>query len=187
MDKKELLKSIYNFYPRNIDCVRQKKDYTNSREYKNLKILISENSDSYPEKVNTFISEIKNLNLNGFEFLDNTYFGWQDRCYTFEFNKKYEFGFYSLKLHVSIILPVYVVLCYRLKNEGNREKQALIDNNNFPDTDLLYQLIELTKRHNFLSISQDLLNQTIKDISFEDISFGEFTYFNAFFINEEII
>lgn len=184
MEQKQLLNLIYNFYPRNIDCVNQKELYIKSLQYERLSKLISENKAPYSIEMKNFISSFKEL--DDFVYNDTTNFDWLDRCYTFEFSKKIDQGYLLLRFYKSIIAPYYLILCFKIVEKGNRQKYIPIIKSEFSDQNILNKLNIIAKQFQLKSFDDNILKNTISDISFEDISFRKFNFFNAFFLNQEI-
>lgn len=184
MEQNKLLKLIYNFYPSNIDCVSQKELYMKSPQYKRLAKLILQNKVSYPMKVRNFISNFKEL--DGFVYNDATNFDWLDRCYTFEFSKKIDDGYLLLRFHKSIIAPYYLILCFKIIENNNRQKYIPVSKNEFFNQNILNKLDVIAEEFHLNNFDETILKKTISNISFEDIPFGDFNFFNAFFLNQEI-
>ncbi len=182
INKKELLNIIYDYYPRNINSINDVEGYTQSKEYKNLLNCIEKNKKPYKNQMKNFLEDIRKTNKNGFNFKDITNFGWQDRCYTLEFDKQINNkSFLNLKIFKSILGPYYLIKTYEIEFLNNRYKYNTISNSLFPYPNFIYDLKQILKKYNLSEIDYQLSKSKINNINFQDIEMKEFTVFNALF------
>lgn len=185
MKKKNLLDIVYKYYPRNVDCINRKEFYISTKEYKNLLIKINISKKEY-SKNKLIINDLKKISENWGDFNDLTYFEWLDRCYTFEIIKKNNNTFFQLKIYQSILAPFYFIKFYEIKPIDERFKYYEISENNFFDPNYILTIESIMKKNNLEKFDSKLINLKIRDINFDDIELGSFTFFNAFFNSQNI-
>jgi hypothetical protein len=186
----DVLKKIaYLYYPKNICPWTQKELYLETLEYKRLKTLIEYFDSEENQKLrNSIRVEFdKDLVLRGFE--DFSRLDWEDRCYTFFLNIVEGGELCSITLHLSILIPYYVIETVIHKNQmiisksrieelekenldPRKMKDLVLDIKSIVETKLLYQ-----------EFPEILIHSVIEDISFQDIYLGHFKMYNAFFNN----
>lgn len=185
MIRSELIDIAYRYYPRNIDCINQKEYYILTSEYKNLLEKIENNKKQY-SKNKIIINKLEHIGTKWGKFKDATYFEWQDRCFTFEFTKEYENTFLQLKLYQSILLPIYFIKYFKITPSNNNPKYIKISKEEFLDLNFLSSIKFILEDNNFTEFDYKLAYSIIKDINFDDIQMGKFTFFNTFFNSENI-
>lgn len=181
---------VYQYYPKGIDSFSCKEQYKNSNEYKRLTGKLK-SSSSYKE-----LSSYKNLlerlqnNKAIYNFEDVSLLNWEDRCITLEINFIDDKVLNKICINISFLASYYTI--YLLENEielnpykwktipkRNRDKEKTSFKNYIK---MFSKIVE--EEFMFTKMEDHLLAQVIEDISFQDISFGEFNLFNALFINE---
>lgn len=185
MRESELLDIAYRYFPRNIDCINQKEYYRTTREYRNLFEKIKNYKEEY-SKNKIIIARLEHISQNWGNFKDTTYFEWQDRCFTFEFTKEYEGTFFQLKLYQSILFPIYFIECFKVISSNNSLECLKISKEEFLDSNFIVSIEFILKENNFIEFDYKLSNSIIKDINFDDIQMGKFTFFNVFFNSQNI-
>ncbi|MCC9018482.1 hypothetical protein [Flavobacterium lipolyticum] len=179
----------YLYYPKNICPWTQKELYLETVEYKRLKVLIEYFDSEVNQKLrNSIRIEFdKDLVLRGFE--DFSRLDWEDRCYTFFLNIVEGGELCSITLHLSILVPYYVIETLIHKNQmiisksrieelekenldPRKMKDLVLDIKSIVETKLLYQ-----------EFPETLIHTVIEDISFQDIYLGHFKMYNVFFNN----
>lgn len=181
-----LKKIIYNYYPKGINSMRESELYNNSKEFKLLKEKIS--SRKIESKIEKVKNKISSLGIN--ELFDFSLFDWYDRSYNLQFliNEEKD-TVHIFCLNISVIANFYTYYVLEVKKDFNqvlgtfpKRSIRLSDYNYNPDmvrkiTSIIEENLEYKK------ISNELLNEVIIDINFQDISMGDFNVFNAFFLN----
>jgi hypothetical protein len=187
----EVLKNLaYLYYPKNICPRNQKALYLESVEYKRLeKVINLFNSDENQKIRSTIMAEFdKDLVLKDFQ--DFSRLDLQDRCYTFFLNIVEGGELCSIALHLSILIPYYVIETtihtkqmiisksrieeLERENLDSRKIEALVlEVENIVEKKLLYS-----------KFPEKIWNDKIENISFQDSYLGEFKMFNAFFNNQ---
>ena len=181
----------YIYYPQNVDAVGEQEIYLNSSEFKNLNNVIASfkndfsysKLDDYKEKISHLSEDIK--------FVDATLFDWLDRAYNFQLYKIINNKAYSLCINISVLIPFYT--CYSLELEIDEKTGAWLghpkENESVKENYFKKEVSELSKMtSDDLGISlfpKEIENKILKGISFQDIKEGDFTFFNAFFLNEK--
>ncbi len=186
MTNENLLKVVYNYFPKGIDCIKEKKIYVETKEYKRLSNHIKSFNNPYSKEIDIFIEEIKNLNFPNFSFNDSSYFEWEDRCYTFEFCKEINGESFILRVYLSILKPYFTIKFFKINVENDRHIYNIISSKSFPEEKLILELKNILEKHSYKEFDESLLSERIFDINFQDINMGEFTFFNAFFVNQLI-
>ncbi len=188
-----LLKLVHLYYPKNICPWDEKEKYMQAIEYKRLQSII----DYFDSDSNLIIR--KNIkkefeddeilkDFEDFSRLDSN----QDRCYTFFLNVVEGGEMYSISLHLSILIPYYVIRkgCHTrspffpksLIEKLEREK---LDTRKMEELILNVEMI-VEEKLLYKKFPSSLMNKLIIDRSFGDIYLGDFTMFNAFFNNSNI-
>jgi hypothetical protein len=57
---------------------------------------------------------------------------------------------------------------------------------NFNDPVFISKIYKILKKNKLSEFDSELINQKIKDVNFDDIQMGEFTFFNVFFNSQNI-
>lgn len=187
----EILKNISNSnYPDNISELNELEKYNESCEHRNLcKILTSfENTHRNQGYINEFIKEFKAVNLT-MHFHDATLFNSCDRAFNLQLTQMNGNHLHSICLNISVLCPFFT--CYVLDTLVDLEnvkwikkpyKNEELENVYAIEID---KIIVLTERmFKITKFPIELLNYKLPKISRAFIPFGEFTFFNAFFLDE---
>ena len=189
---KTILKNIaYLYYPKGLSSIEQREVYKNSIEYNRLLDITNNFSkeDDYIFSYNLLLSELKKHDeLKNIR--DVSLFHWQDRAVSFEIDYVVENRLNKLCLNISLLVPFYVV--FLLENEiqldpykwitlpkRNKELELTKYDNSIK---LISNIVEGTINYN--KFPDELANIILPDLSFNDIRFGDFTLYNAFFLDE---
>lgn len=177
---------IYSFYPKNICSFKDSETYINTKEY-----LLLRKTIDYFEKQNTNenILSILKLKINDFEINDKSLLSWNDRCLTYEINIIENSTLYRIVINLSLIIPFYLIQIFQ--NKINKKNLQWLDYPKITNSDKFQNITEkiasvIEKDLGFYKFNNNYTDKIISNISFEDITFGQFTYFNAFFKNEKI-
>ena len=185
---REVLRSLaYTYFPRDVSYVRDTDTYTNSPEYRRLLSITSMYSGERRRYGNTIGSELQKVGT-GLIFRDYSLFNWLDRCFNFQFVAPKEGGFHCICLNVSILIPFYTSYVLRVEwndRSGHWKGPPVKDKDLKNSTyrmllDRAEKVLEEGLYHRF---PEELLGEVIKDVSFQEIGFDAFTFFNAFFLN----
>lgn len=181
-------KELVKFILKNISHFCDKEKYILSQQYKNLLLLISSRetfSDAQKEKL---INELKiKININ---FSDFSLFSWNDRAHNIQTVLKSD-GLISVILcvNISVIIPFYTIYTLKIEresiNEMKRKHPPVFETNLIDEfSELVNDIwLILENNYNLKKFPEEFLNQIIEDASFQDIELGNFTYFNAFFLD----
>ena len=167
--KKSILKKIaYSYFPRNINSVSEKDAYKNSVEFKKLESVINRLKE---EKIPQIFFELKQIFQDSFSIcLTNiTSFEHFDRSYCFQLAKD---NSVVANVYLSFIIPYYFVKMNPHLSFGKRLEEEISQG--------------IEERTAFNKFPENLENELIEDVSFQDIKKGEFTFFNAFFSDENL-
>lgn len=186
--KEFFLQKISEIYPKDISHFRDKENYISSQEYKKLLSLISSRRtfpDSQKEKLINELKIRKNTNFSDFSL-----FSWNDRAHNIQTVLKSD-GLISVILcvNISIIIPYYTIYTLKIEresiNEMKRKYPPVIETNFLNEFSELVNVIRLIleNRYKLKKFPDEFLNQIIEDLSFQDIEIGNFTFFNAFFLD----
>lgn len=187
----EILKNISDSnYPDNISEINELEKYNGSSEHQNLcKILtFFENKHRNEESFNELVEEFKSINLT-MHFHDATLFNSCDRAFNFQLTKMSENHLHSICLNISVLCPYYT--CYVLDTIVDLEREIWIEkpykNEGLEsiyhsEIDKISTLLE--KKYRITKFPLELLNYKLPLISRGFIPYGEFTFFNAFFLDE---
>ena len=188
-----ILKNIaYNYYPKNICNIKNLQEYSSSIEFKRLiNIVNSFNDDFMLNDFKILFSELKKEELFK-NIKDNSSFN-SDRCLTLniEFLENND-RLINININISLLIPYYFIYIVENQIKLNPYKWITIPKRNKllekekynNQINTISKLIE--KMLNFRKFPENLLSIIIKDLSFQDNSFGNFTFFNAFFHDNNI-
>ena len=178
----ELLGKVYEYYPRNIDCIQEKKEYITSKEHNKLLKKISEHKiEHHSQEKKQFITSLSDKCDNNIVFNDSTYFEWLDRCYTFEFSENRGDFVFLLKAFQSILVPVYTIKFFKLETSKEKTRFLEIGENEFTNSSLTNGVKSIFESIGYTEFKESLISKKIIDVNFDDISMENFTFFNAFF------
>lgn len=180
------LEKAYEYYPKNIDAINNKEKYILTNEFKKLLSTIEKHKKNLGGNSDLF-RKLKKTNNNQFILSDDTFFQWNDRCYTFSFSKVIDNNTtICLKYYKSILIPYFYFTPFYIKKNGERYIYLNIDKNNFPYPNLVHNIKQISKEENLIEFDSKLINRKINNINFDDIKMGHFTLFNTFFLSQNI-
>ena len=193
MIKNNLKNLAYLFYPKNIDNMLDKEYYLKTYEFKNLSNTLNEftnylESDFYTKIINEIksIDQFKNIT-------DTTVFNWEDRCISLEIDFLQNSTLNKICIHISFLIPFYIIYVLENEIELNPYKWKTIPTHNKEKENTIFlekikTLSLIIEKHtSFNKFPMHLINEIIHDINFQDIEMGEFNFFNAFFLNQNIV
>jgi|GEM_PF-2267969 len=178
------------YYPRNISATTDYEKYIQDPRFLGLKSQIN----STVELVNRtnlrefLLKKFDNSKmLVGVEDVTNIE---MDKCLTFKIEYIEETSLHQLYLTMSLIVPFYYtyVLCNRVKLNPYKwlelpKRDLIVENNIYCNQiTILNQIVEMET--NYFRFPDFLINKTIPEISYAGNDFGEFTFFNAFFVDD---
>ncbi len=192
MIENQLKNIAYLFYPKDICNINEKEKYIFSDEFKRLSFVLNSfyliNSNLIPKdklmscfQLNSLTKEIQDKSILNI-----------DRCLTFEIEIiENDNKLVKICLYVSLIVPYYSV--YVLENEISLtpykwltipKRNKILEKNKY---DAYIQIIssiveEVTMFNKF---PEQLGKIILPEISYQDITKGNFTLFNAFFNDED--
>ncbi len=184
-----LMNLAYLFYPRKICSQKDEEKYFNSIEYKKLLDRIEyfnkdENRYLYNSLEKDFEKDSILKNFRNVSLLD-----WQDRSICFNLSIIEEDELYTVSLYLSVLIPFYTIRVQKNKIEYffSNIEIAQMKNNNSDSRKIKDLIPEITliveNKMLYKKFPDELINIIIEDISFQDIKFGKFNMFNAFFKN----
>lgn len=189
----EVLKNLaYLYYPKNICPWNQKEVYLETVEYKRLeKVIDFFNADENQKlRITIKIEFEKDLVLKDFQ--DFSRLDSQDRCYTFFLGIVEGGEFCSITLHLSILIPYYVIetIIHKEQMIIPRSKIEELEKENIDRRKIKDLVLEIEniveKKLLYSKFPKEILTDKFEDISFQDSYLGEFSMFNAFFNNRVI-
>jgi hypothetical protein len=190
MIKKIFENIAYAYYPKGINCINDRESYLDSMEYKRLHEVISYFQDNLT-KNQVYIKltyEFENNNLLK-NIRDISLLHWNERCVTFELEIIKGENLVKIILHISLLIPHYLVYTLENKIKTNpyewitlpiRNKETEKEYSNHINT--ISSIVETIT--GFSPFPGSLANIIIPDLSIHDIELGQFTFFNAFFNDE---
>lgn len=114
----------------------------------------------------------------------------QDRCYTFFLNIIEGGELCSIALHLSILIPYYVIetTIHTKQMIISKSRIEELEKENLDSRKIETLALEVEniveKKLLYSKFPKKILNNKIEDISFQDSYLGEFKMFNAFFNNQ---
>lgn len=187
----EILKSISSSnYPDNISELNELEKYNKSSEHQNLcKILTSfENKHRNEGLFTEFMNEFKEINST-MHFHDVTSFNSCDRALNLQLTQMVGNHLHSICLNISVLVPYFT--CYVLDGTLDLEqriwinkpyKNEALEKSYVNEINKIITLVE--KKYNITKFPSELLDYKLPQISRGFINFGDFTFFNAFFLDE---
>lgn len=187
----EIINIINSFYPSGLNAMDDYDKYIESIENKKLNETKFEvfQSKTRVNQVNNIIRDVKKRErLNNIEDITSESF---DRCFSLKIDFKEEGNLHQLYIRLSVLAPLYVI--YVVSNPIENDPYRWIDiprrnkeyeNSISEEIKFLQGIIE--KQTSYSLVNETLLTNVLDDLSYEDIDFGNFTIFNALFLNEEL-
>lgn len=191
MIKSILENIVYTYYPKGISNIDERDKYLKSLEFSRL-FAITDNFHENRNNIDNYtalISEFKKYNWIK-KIQDVSLLHWQDRALTFEIEYLENNKLIKLCVNISLLIPYYVI--YVLENEIQIDpykwitlpkRNKKLETTKYSEHIALISLIikNITK---FNLFPEDLANVILPDLSFKDIRMGDFTFFNAFFLDD---
>ncbi|MDY8137512.1 hypothetical protein [Aquimarina sp. 2201CG5-10] len=189
MEIKELEEIVYKYYPKKIDAYNQEL-YKETSEFKLLKETIDEKLTSELETHRIHKDLVSRISeKEKMRFIDMTYYTSLDRSHNLQLSKKFEDKYYQINLYTSVLIPCYLLIVreseisqLEVNPFSSLKKTTNLDIDFLNET--LQKIHETVEKNSFILLKDELHNHLIKDVSFEDVVFGKFTLFNAFFFNQ---
>lgn len=190
MIEKILENLAYSFFPKGVCFITRREEYLNSLEFKKL----DEITNFYYKNANNYSYEnlIFGFKSNNYlkAFKDVSMLNWHDRCFSFELDFNDGENLHLICLNISVLIPFYSIRV--LENKINKKSFQWETNpvrNRKLETEKYKELVAqieviVENTLNYKKFPENILNIVIEDISFQDIKFGEFNFFNAFFLND---
>lgn len=194
--KDDLTAIAYNYFPKGIDNLAENEHYMSSPEIKNqtrhCQLLFDKEQNG---DFDSFYDSIRVLNTS-MNFHNVTLFHWNDRCYNLQLAELVGKKHYSVCLNISTIVPYYLV--YVLETTLIDSKNDL-DGFGLPKATkpvisteykenykvLMQQMASVAETYFDVKPFPELLLETIiPNITLENIGFGKFNFFNAFFLDD---
>lgn len=199
MNYLDVLKKVYEFYPRGIDYFNNEnvinKKYSESFENKKLTKLLSNRNSNFCDE---FIKEINSKYKYSLRDISNLHMG--DRCFNLQFSDfffKNKLKYYPVCFSFSLILPLYYVYIIDIDISFDKPIQLgtynwVANNGLLKKNDISIDLMTvisqiekyIIKHTDYKKISNSLAERIIPDISNEYIKMGNFTVFNALFLDD---
>ncbi len=196
MTKEDFIATAYRYFPQSIHSILDIELYMTTPEFTRLANLCGLMERRQEEgEFNDFYYEIKSLN-NPDNFRVVQRFSANDRCHNLHFVERRGTILHSLCLNVSTVVPYYTtyVTEWDIKEKlqdppdpfrmtSNYPKKALIVNEE--DKAVLDKMAKVAENtFGCKPFPEDLLTEIIPDVNIETIKMGEFTLFNAFFLDD---
>lgn len=190
MIQQVLLNLVQLYYPNNICPWDENEKYVQTIEYKRLSSLIEFFYSDVNKNMRDAIKKEFDEDLTLKDFLDFSREDSGDRCYTFFLNVIEEGELCSITLHLSFLVPYYVIRAMKHPNQMIFSKSRLeeLEKENL-DTrkikDLILKVEEIVENKLlYKKFPESIIHNTIDNVSFGDIRLGYFKMFNAFYNNE---
>lgn len=196
MSIEELTSIAYQYFPRSIHSLVDIELYMTSPEFTRLANLCALMNDREEKgEFKDFYKEIKAVN-NQDNFRIVQRFTGNDRCHNLHFVEIRGTIHHALCINVSTIIPYYTtyVIEWDIKEKLQEPADPFRSTSDYPKKaltvskedqvvlDKMARVAEST--FGYKSFPEDLLNEIIPDINIETIKMGEFTFFNAFFLDD---
>lgn len=183
-----LKRIVYLYYPINISAVENTADYLKTKEFINLKASIDSSiAQSQLDKMEKDIAE----KYIDFRFQKVSANNWLDRAECYWLDNIIDNTLFRYRLQISKLIPYFVVYLTKivLNLDNHRIFAAppeIVDAKEYSQEsrELINFLIDYVKMNLGLNtFNIDLDEYIVDDVSFQDINFGKFTLYNAFFTN----
>ena len=183
---------VYSYYPKSISFRNEKELYASSPQFKLFQKRLNAQSHYFKSIENLLFSTSKELNSEMI-FRNSSRFSWFDRAYNFQYIKRANNFIQCICVNISVLIPYYTVYVVEVKLKTNSSEWTDKPTRNIKlekfdynqEVSLIGSKIEQElKLRAFPSKAFDLI---IPDISFQDIEAGNFTLFNAYFLDEFLI
>ena len=182
---------VYTYYPKGVCDMNESEKYLNSAEYINLSNVINNfiNNEEANNNYKMLFHELKNYSFSH-NIQDVTLLNWKDRCLSFEIDKVEENILYKICIHISLLIPYYSIYILKNKVQFNPYKYLSSPKRNKSsevkkfkkDLEKISSIIH--KCTYFNKFPEDFIHEIIPDVSFQNNRMGGFTFFNAFFLDD---
>lgn len=194
--KERLQETAYQYFPKGISSIEQPGLYHSSKEFKSLSNVFIENFEKQQRgEFDSFYDKLQDLDKTMHLHKYGLYIP-NERAHNLQLADVKGNTLYSICLNISIIAPYYTIYILEtdverftekpvdftvmkpLNTIRNKEMESVYD-------PLLKKIRELTEeafQANFFP--EELIYTIIPDINHNRIRFGEFTMFNAFFLDK---
>lgn len=186
-----LKNTAYTYFPRGVCSINERQKYLDSEEYKRLyhnstTVFDDEEfKNSYDRLITEFKKHTQFKAINDVSVLQ-----WQDRCLSFEIDYVEENILSKICIRISLLVPYYLI--YVTENEieinpyswktlpvRNITKEQTIYKDHI---DLLFEIINNVT--GFIAFPEEYADIIITDLCFNDVKMGNFTLYNAFFLDD---
>ena len=183
---------VYSYYPKGISFRNEKELYASSPQFKLLQKRLNAQSHYFKSIENLLFSTSKELNSEMI-FRNSSRFSWFDRAYNFQYIKRTNNFLHCICVNISVLIPYYTVYAVEVKLKTNSPewtnrpaRNIKLEKSDYnQEVSLICSKIEQElKLRAFPSTDFDVI---IPEISFQDIEAGDFTLFNAYFLDEFLI
>lgn len=184
-----ILKNVaYLYFPKGLCAVKDKTEYLARPEFIRLTETLENSLAENEATLHQLLVNIKDHpEFEGIQ--DMSLHSWLDRCSTFEISYFKENRLDRIIILISLLVPYYVI--YVLDNEIERkpyrwktfpERNVEKESGEYNDhLEKLNTIIRQTTK--FTQLETDTAGVPIADLSFQDVTFNEFTIFTAFFLD----
>lgn len=185
------INTAYEFYPKEIDFIKQREAYTDTQKFKKLIAVLHNFHNKNADKLNSLKKEISSYpSIEKLEDMSSLDF---DRCLTFDMDIVDETGkkLHKLRLVISAVIPFFFVYAlendillnpYRWLTQPLRKRE--LEEGKFKDEiNLITSIVK--KVFDYDLFPEKYLKFVIPNVSFTDIREGDFTLFSAFFREEK--
>lgn len=196
MTKEDFIKTAYQYFPRSIDSISQIQLYMISPEFVKLANLCSLMDDKQENgDFDGFYNKIKSIDTSRYFHVVQRFVS-NDRCHNLQFAELKDNIQYSICLNVSTIIPYYTTYVvewdiiekltepvdfFRMTSK-RPVKSTQIEKEHKQIMDKMAQMAE--SEFGVKPFPKELLNTVIPDITIETIGLANFTFFNAFFLDD---
>lgn len=196
MTKEDFIATAYRYFPQSIHSILDIELYMTTPEFTRLANLCSLMERRQEEgEFNDFYNEIKCLN-NPDNFRVVQRFSANDRCHNLHFVERRGTILHSLCLNVSTVVPYYTtyVTEWDIKEKLQAPPDPFRMTSDYPKKALIVSEEDKAVLDKMAKVAEstfgckpfpeDLLTEIIPDVNIETIKMGEFTFFNAFFLDD---
>lgn len=191
MIKSILIDIAYLYYPKGISSIEQREEYLNSTEFKRLANLLNTfiKNEEYLLCYNILLSQLKKNEML-FNIRDVSLIDWQDRSLTFEIDIVNGNKLNKININISLLIPFYIITLLEIDIElepykwiSLPKRSKILEESMYKDVlNFISSTIESTLK--FYKFPEEIADIIIPDLSFNDIRIGDFTLYNAFFLDD---
>lgn len=178
------------YYPKGLCAMNDNKTYVDTFEFKNLIEKLNYAFVSIREnQLNTqILNKLKSYDI--LKDIEEVTLESLDRCISYKLSFFENDVLYQLCINLSVIVPYYYI--YVLKNNFELEPYRWV---NLPERDIESEEIKFNSYIELISsiiesktlynkFPSGLVKTVIPNINYADVELGNFTYFNAFFLDD---